>query len=263
MENVLRRKPIAVANWKMAMTVTETLAFVKEFRAAVASLAESVGVVICPPYTTLYLLSQVLSHSPVEIGAQNLCASAGHDHTGEISAALLADVGCKWVMLGHWEIRRRTAETDTDCNKKMHVAFRAGLRPILLIGEGAEERGQAEHVLAARLSDLLAGCDSAEAAQIAVIYEPEWTVGAREPAPPDYVAASCSFIRSWIGEEYGTDIARRIRIIYGGGVSPEYTERLLTSPDVDGLGAGRQGRDPVAFARIVQCIATAKGLIQT
>jgi triosephosphate isomerase len=260
MKNLPDRKAFAVANWKMAMTVIETLSFVEEFRTAVGSLGQSVEIVICPPYTALYLMSQVLSHSPIDLGAQNLDASAGKDHTGEISAPLLADVGCKWVMLGHWEIRRRTGETDTDCNRKMHVAFQAGLRPILLIGERAEERGQAEQVLAARLSDLFADCDSDEAAQIAVIYEPEWTIGAREPAPPEYVAASCSFIRRWIAKEYGNDVARRIRIIYGGSVAPEYTERLLASPDVDGLGAGRKGRDPVVFAQIVQLIATAKGL---
>lgn len=262
MKDLPDRKAFAVANWKMAMTVTEALAFVKEFRTAVGNLEQLVEIVICPPYTALYLLSQVLSHSPIDIGAQNLCASVGNDHTGEISGPLLADVGCKWVMLGHWEVRRRTGETDTDFNRKMHVAFQAGLQPILLIGEGAKERGQAEQVLAARLSDLLADCKSAEAAQIAVIYEPEWTIGAREPAPPDYVAASCSLIRRWIEENYGSDIARRIRIIYGGSVAPEYTESLLASPDVDGLGAGRKGRDPVVFAQIVQLIATTKGLAQ-
>ena len=121
-----------MANWKMAMTVSESLAFVQEFRTAVGNLAQSVEIVICPPYTALYALSQALAHSPIDLGAQNLFASPGPSHTGEISALLLADAGCKWVMLGHWEIRRRTGETDAGCNRKMHAAFHAGLRPILL-----------------------------------------------------------------------------------------------------------------------------------
>jgi triosephosphate isomerase len=255
------RKPIAIANWKMAMTVSESLAYVQAFRAAVASLAQSVEIVLCPPYTILYILSQALGHSAIDVGAQNLCASPGKSHTGEVSAQLLVDAGCKWVMLGHWEIRRRTGETDADINNKMHAAFQAGLQPIVLIGEGATERGQAEQALAARLPNLFTGCNPGQAGQAAVIYEPEWSIGAQEPAPPDYVAASCSFIRRWIGRECGADAAESVRIIYGGSVAPEHAQSLLASPDVDGLGAGRQGRDPVAFAQIVQRIAATKGLI--
>jgi triosephosphate isomerase len=261
MRDAQSRKPIAIANWKMAMTVLESLAFVQDFRGAVGSLAQSVEIVLCPPYTALYVLSQALGHSAIDLGAQNLCASPGKSHTGEVSAPLLADAGCKWVMLGHWEIRRRTGETDADINKKIHAAFQAGLRPIVLIGEGATERGQAAQSLAARLPSVFGEREPAQASQLAVIYEPEWTLGAEEPAPPDYVAASCSFIRRWIGQEYGADAAESVRIIYGGSVAPEYAQSLIASPDVDGLGAGRKGRDPVAFAQIVQLIAAAKGLV--
>lgn len=261
MEDPLRRKPFAIANWKMAMTVTESLSFVQDFRPAVGSLAQSVQIVLCPPYTALYVLSKALAHSPIDLGAQNLCALPGPSHTGEISAPLLADSGCRWVMLGHWEIRRRTGETDADVNQKMHAAFGAGLRPVLLIGEGAKERGQAEQALAARLPNLFAGCNPAQAGQAAVIYEPEWTIGAQEPAPADHVAAGCSLIRLWTGQAYGAEAAESVRIIYGGSVAPVYAKSLLASSDVDGLGAGRKGRDPVAFAQIVQQIAAAKGLV--
>ncbi len=261
MEDSPRRKPFALANWKMAMTVSESLAFVREFHVVVGNLAQSVNIVLCPPYTALYALSQALSDFPIDLGAQNLCAEPGSAHTGEISATLLADVGCKWVMVGHWEIRRRTDETDADLNKKIHAGFQAGLRPIVLVGEGAAERGQAEEALAARLPNVFAGCDPEQAAQAAFVYEPEWTIGAKEPASHDYVAAGCSFIRRWIEHEYGDDVAEEVSIIYGGGVAPEYAETLLASPDLDGLGAGRKGRDPVAFAEIIRLIAGAKGII--
>lgn len=95
-------------------------------------------------------------------------------------------------------------------------------------------------------------------AQAALAYEPEWTIGAKTPAPPDYIASGCAFIRNWIGKEFGEAVAKEVRIIYGGSVSPEHVERLLSSPDLDGLGAGRKGRDPIAFAQIVRFISAAK-----
>lgn len=260
MEDSPQRKPFAVANWKMAMTVPEGLAFVREFRPAVGSLAESMSVVLCPPYTALHSLSEVLVDSSIELGAQDVSAAPGISHTGAISPQLVANAGCKWVMLGHLEVRRRTRETDADCNAKVHAAFGAGLRPILLVGEGAAERGKADEVLEARLPHLLAGCDPSQVARSVVIYEPEWTIGAPKPASPADVAAGCSVIRRCITRIHGMDAGDGVRVIYGGSVAPEYAEELLASPDVDGLGVGRKGRDPVAFAQIVRLIAEGKGL---
>ncbi|PQP35398.1 triose-phosphate isomerase [Desulfobacteraceae bacterium SEEP-SAG9] len=255
------RKPLALANWKMAMTISASLAFIGEFRIAVSNLTEAVNVVICPPYTGLYAISQELTGSPVELGAQNLYAAPGIAHTGEISASLLADAGCKWIMLGHWETRRLRGETDTDVNTKMHAGLQAGLCPILMMGEAAKERGRVEKTLAKRLADLFADCEPEQAARLAICYEPEWTIGAEQPASSDVITAGCAFIRRWIEQAYGTDVAKQVRIIYGGSVTPEHAERLLISPDVDGLGASRMGRNPIAFAKIVRVIAAVKGLV--
>ena len=260
MDNRPHRKPFALANWKMAMTISESLAFAGDLRALLDDLPEAMNVVVCPPYTALFALAQALSHSPIELGAQNLCAESDKAHTGEISAELLADAGCAWVMVGHWEVRRRSRETDTVVNSKIHAAFGAGLRPILLVGEGTAERGRVEQALTERLADLFAGCGDEQAARLALVYEPEWSIGAREPAPPDDVAAGCGFIRHWISGAFGPAAAQEVRIIYGGSVTPENAERLLASPDIDGLGAGRQGRDAAAFGQIVRLIAAAKGL---
>lgn len=259
MEGLPHRKPVAIANWKMAMTVSEGIDFVKKFRATVDNIAHSVNIVLCPPYTSIYPLSQELSDSPIELGAQNLFAGRGKIHTGEISARLLAEAGCKWVMLGHWEVRRRTGETDSDINTKMHAALEAGLRPILLIGERTAEKDKAKDVLASRLPDLFGDCKPRQSAQAIIIYEPEWTIGAKAPASAVYIADCCFFIRNWIGQKFGVDVAEAVRIIYGGSVAPEHSKRLLTSRDVDGLGAGRMGRDPMAFGRIVRQIAASKG----
>jgi triosephosphate isomerase len=258
----MNRKPLALANWKMAMTIPESLVFVREFRAVVGDLARAVDIVLCPPHTALYAIAQDLAGSPIALGAQNLCAAPGLAHTGEISAPLLADAGCEWVMLNHWEIRRSRNETDADINRKIRAAFEASLRPILLIGESATERGQAREILETRLPTILAGCTRAQVAQMALLYEPEWTIGVKEPAPPEYVATGCGIIRQWLSRTYGAGCASTIRIIYGGSVTPEYATGLLASPQVDGAGAGRKGRDPAAFAEIVRLIAAAKGLAQ-
>jgi triosephosphate isomerase (TIM) len=253
------RKPFAIANWKMAMTISESLSFVREFCATIGDLGQAVDIVLCPPYTALHAVAQALAPSPIGLGAQDVSGATGKAHTGKISASLLADAGCEWVMLGHWEIRRRTGATDTDVNRKLHAAFQAGLRPILLIGESTTERGRAKAALVKRLPLIFAACEEKQVAHTTVIYEPEWTIGMQEPAPPDYVASGCRFIRQWIRQKYGDDAADSVRTIYGGSVTPEYAEGLLASPEVDGLGASRKGRDPNEFAQIVQMIATAKG----
>ena len=254
------RKPFALANWKMAMTIEEGKKFVTDFLERVGNLTDRAEIVLCPPFTALHALSLAIGRNSLELGAQNLWAGEGIAHTGEISSRLLIDAGCCWVILGHWEVRRRTGETDVDVNRKMHSALQVGLRPILMIGEETGQRGQAESVLAKRLPLFLAESDPEQLGRSVVVYEPEWTIGAPEPASPDYISSACAFIREWIEREYGQEPAREVRIIYGGGVSPEFTKDLLASPDVDGLGAGRKGRDPDAFARMVKTLAYSKGV---
>ena len=260
MPETLSRKPVALANWKMAMTISESLEFSARFRNAAVHLIPLIDVILCPPYTSIYPLFQTLSGTTIQIGAQDLCPASGEAHTGEISARLLADVGCKWAILGHWEVRRSKGETDEKVNAKILAASRAGLGPMVFVGESIAQKGKAREVLQARLPDLFRGCDAALVSRSIVLYEPEWSIGIMAPAPADYVAGCCGFIREWVQEKYGKDTAQTIRIIYGGSVTPKYSESLLAAKDVDGLGAGRKGRDPEAFSRIVQAIAVAKGL---
>lgn len=249
------RKPFALANWKMAMTLAETRAFVTAFAPQVADVWERVDIVICPPFTALHTLAQALVGTPVQVGAQNLHPGPGEAFTGEVSAALLADAGARWVLLGHWERRRHFGETNALVNRKVHAALAAGLRPILLIGEPAGWGGDPRDALAAQLERVLADCTAAQVARMAFVYEPEAAIGAAEPIPPQRVGAGCGFIRAWLAERFGQAVAQAVRIIYGGSVTPERAAALLAQPDVDGLGAGRKGRDPDAFARIVRQIA--------
>jgi len=251
------RKPFALANWKMAMTVAESLAFLRELQAAIADLGNAVEVVICPPYTALYPMARALEDvsAPIGLGAQDMHWASDPAYTGEISASLLADVGCRWVMLGHWERRRRRGEGDDLVQRKLQAALAAGLRPIVLVGQSSGEADQFQPALAAQLSHILADCDAAQVTGMAFVFEPEWSIGVAEPAPPQQVGAGCAFIRRWLAAAYGQAVAEAVRIITGGSVTPQHAAALLAHPDVDGLGVTRQGRRAADFAAIVHIIA--------
>jgi len=133
------RKGLALANWKMAMTFSQSLAFIQEFLAYAGEALERVDVVLCPPYTVLAAVATHLKGTPVAVGGQDLWPGLGEAHTGAISAELLADAGATWVMARHWEVRRRLREEDSDVNRKVRAALAGGLRPILLVGEAVGE----------------------------------------------------------------------------------------------------------------------------
>ncbi len=249
------RTPLALANWKMAMTLAETRAFVEAFVPQVTDLWERVDIVICPPFTAIHSLAQVLADTPVQVGARNLHPGPGEAFTSEVSAALLADAGARWVLLGHWERRRHFGETDELVSRKVHAALAAGLRPILLIGEPAGWRGDVREALTTQLARMLAGCTADQVAAMALVYEPEAAIGVAKPVPSEQVGAGCGFIRAWLAERFSQKAAQAVRILYGGSVTPEHAVSLLAQPDVDGLGAGRKGRDPAAFARLVRLVA--------
>jgi triosephosphate isomerase len=255
----MSRKPVALTNWKMEMTVAESLAFLRRFQAQAGDQLSQVQVILCPPYTALYAMAMALADSSIELGAQTVSTAAGGAHTGEISARLAAEVGGCWALLGHWELRRHMGETDEVVNRKVHRALEAGLRLILLVGEGQEESAdQVAPALERQLGRVLADCSAEPVSRSILVYEPEWTIGVAEPAPPQHVAAGCRIIRGWLAERFGQDTAQAVRLVYGGSVAPAYARELLALADLDGLGAGRKGRDPDAFAEIVRLIALAR-----
>jgi len=251
----MTRKPLALSNWKMAVTIVESLAFVRGFEALAGDLLDRVDVVICPPFTALWPVAQALRGSRIQLGGQNIAPSADPARTGEISVALLADAGCRWVMLGHWEVRRHLGDDDAIVNRKVHLALGASLAPILLIGEAHDDQSAQMDALEWQLEQVLAGCRAEQVETMAFVYELEGAIGVAAPALPEHVAAGCGVIRGWLRERWGGAVAESVRIIYGGSVAPEYVADLLTCLDVDGLGATRRGRDAATFAQIVRLIA--------
>jgi triosephosphate isomerase len=239
----------------MAMTVTESLAFIQDFQTLAGHSLDAVDVILCPPYTALGLVADVLEGEALQLGAQNVADSADPAHTGQISAALLADVGCEWVMLGHWEVRRHLGDDDALVNRKVRLALEVGLRPIPFVGEAQDERAPLAEALEGHLARVLDGCTAEQVARMAFVYEPERAIGASAPISPEHVAAACTYIRSWMRYQWGEAAAERTRIVYGGSVAPEFAPDLLECPDLDGLAATRRGRDPATFAEIVRLIA--------
>lgn len=252
------RKPLALSNWKMTMTVAQSLEFVRDFRPLAGSDPEQVDVVLCPPFTVIYPVAQVIAGTRLQLGAQDMAATTDIAHTGQVSAPLLADIGCRWVMLGHWEVRRYPGDDDETVNRKIHLAFEHDLRPIVLVGPSRESQLPWQSALADQLTRLLDGCQAEQVAGMAFVYEPESSIGEAAPADPRSVTVGCIFIRNWLAENWGEPTAEKVRIIYGGSVAPRFAADLLASPHVDGLGASRQGRDPASFAQIVRQIAKAR-----
>jgi triosephosphate isomerase len=252
------RRPLALSNWKMAMTVAESLAFVQKLEARAVDLLDDVDIVLCPPFTALWPVARALLESRLQLGGQNIAPTTEPARMGEISASLLADAGCRWVMLGHWEVRRHLGDDDETVNRKVHLALEAGLSPILLIGEARDEESPQEAALSQQLGRVLRGIGSDQIEKMAFVYEPESAIGVARPASSGHVGTGCAFLRDWLCEECGSRVADAVRIVYGGSVAPEHAQRLLAIPDVDGLGATRRGRDPEAFVQIVRQIARAK-----
>jgi len=257
------RTPLAIANWKMAMTIAESLAFLRDFIPLAGDLLDRVDVILCPPATAIHPLHRALeaTHpyaSRISLGAQDLSEDPEIARTGQISASLLVEAGCRWVMLGHWEVRRHLGDDDATVNRKVHRALEAGLNPLLLVGPGAGESLPLGAVLANQLSRVLDGCDAGQVSRMAFIFEPETSIGQDAPASPRLAAQGCRSIRRWLGQAYGDRIAQGVRILYGGSVAPEYAADLLASPDIDGLGASRQGRHPASFAKIIRLVDQVK-----
>ena len=254
------RKAIVAANWKMNMTVAETVSYIKIF------LGESgddtdVDVIIIPPFTALARASELISESySLKLGAQNMDAHRSGAFTGEVSAPMLRELFVRYVIVGHSERRRLFGETDASVNAKLHAAHEATLKPILCIGESLEERdgGRVEEVLTRQLQEGLKGLGHKEIQETIVAYEPLWAIGTGRNATPEQAQAAHAFIRRELAALTEPAVAERIRIQYGGSVKASNAAILLGEPDIDGALVGGASLDPREFAEIAKAAKTAK-----
>lgn len=243
------RKPFIAANWKMYKTIPETQEFISRFIALIGDTGERT-VAIAPPFTALATASEQLKNTGVLLAAQNMFFEDKGAYTGEISALMLSDIGCSFVILGHSERRQFFAETDEIVNKKMKAAQRHNLGIIFCIGETLTEResGKTYDVVKRELEK---GLDGVEPQRIVIAYEPIWAIGTGKTASPEQAQEAHAFIREILGNLYG-NISRELGILYGGSVTPENIDALMGCPDVDGALVGGASLNPESFARIVK-----------
>ena len=238
-----RRRPLVAGNWKMNGLAADALRLARSLAAAPDGAAE---LLVCPPATLLAPVAAALSGSRVALGGQDCHPDEAGAHTGDISAAMLADVGCSYVITGHSERRADYGETDAVVRAKTAAAHRAGLVAIVCVGETAAERdaGKAETVVAASLLGSIP--ESARPDNTVIAYEPVWAIGTGRTPTVDEVVAVHAALRAALGGR-GT----ATRILYGGSVKPDNAAALLASYDVDGAlvgGASLSGADFLAIA---------------
>ncbi|MDR2156913.1 MAG: triose-phosphate isomerase [Clostridiales Family XIII bacterium] len=246
------RRKIIAGNWKMYKTIAEAVGFAYEFVAG----AERVGheIVICAPFTQLAPLKRAFSGSDVKLGAQNMHFADEGAYTGEISPAMLAEIGVDYCVIGHSERRQYFAETDGTVNQKLKAAFARGISPIVCVGEVLEERdaGKAFDVVKRQLEAGLSGVARSDAERLVVAYEPVWAIGTGRTATPEQAEEMCAFIRQTVGGLYDDGAAERVRIQYGGSVKPSNARELLTKADIDGALVGGASLSPADFKAIVE-----------
>ncbi len=243
------RRPILAANWKMHKTVGEALAFVEAFLPRVKD-ADAVDVVLAPPFTALDAVGEALAGSGVALAAQNVNPEEAGAFTGEVSPGMLAELGCRYAIVGHSERRALYGETDADVSRKASALLAHGLRPIVCVGETLAQReaGRTFEVVGAQLEGSLAGIAEAAADELVIAYEPVWAIGSGRSATPELAQQVHAFIRERLARRFG---AAGVRIQYGGSVKPENVYALMAQPDIDGALVGGASLDPVAFACIV------------
>ncbi|HZH23723.1 MAG TPA: triose-phosphate isomerase [Solirubrobacteraceae bacterium] len=252
------RTPFIAGNWKMNKTVAEAERFVAALLPRVAAV-DGVEVVLCPPFLALQALVDSARGSQVAIYAQTMHEADEGAFTGEVSAAMLAELEVAGVVLGHSERREHFNETDKALQLKVPKALEAGLTPILCVGETEDERerGETERKLRHQVQEGLEKVPIERLAEVVVAYEPIWAIGTGRTATPEQAQEAVAFVRALVAG-FDAAAAERVRILYGGSCKPGNAAELMALPDVDGALVGGASLDPADFAAIVE-IATRAG----
>ena len=248
------RRPLVAGNWKMNTNAASG----RELAAAVGEASRangSVDVLVAPPAPYLTAVKDAAGDG-VMVAAQNVYFEDDGAFTGEVSVAMLKDLGCDAVLVGHSERRHVLGETDVVLNKKTKKALDAGLHVILCVGELLDERKaeKTNAVLDQQMSDALDGVDSLD--DVTIAYEPVWAIGTGETATPDQAEDAHKHLRQWIAGKYGQDAADKVRILYGGSVKPNNAAELIGQENVDGALVGGASLKPDLFVPIIEAAAS-------
>ena len=246
------RPPLIAGNWKMNLTLAESVALAKSVRDGSGKAPGDVS--LCVPFTALTVVGETIKGTPIRLGAQDLYWEAKGAFTGELSASMLKEVGVTHVLLGHSERRHIMGETHEFINKKTKAALAAGLTPVVCVGELLEERncGDTSNVIERQIQKGLDGLSPEDMAKAVVAYEPVWAIGTGKTASPRQAAEVHHFIRKTVSKKWGESTADGLRILYGGSVTPENVKDLMAEPDIDGALVGGASLKADSFAKIVR-----------
>ena len=246
------RKKIIAGNWKMNKTVAEAVELSTEIKRELAD-CNAVDVVLCPPFTAIKAVSDVISETVINVGSQNMSSEENGAYTGEISHEMLKELFVRYVILGHSERREYYKETDFWINKKVHKALEKNLRPILCVGETLEDResGNTEKVVEVQVREGLKDVSADAYTELVIAYEPVWAIGTGKVATSEQAQEVHAFIRGIVKDMVGEDAANAVRIQYGGSMKPGNAAELLAQPDIDGGLIGGAALDAASFAAIV------------
>jgi triosephosphate isomerase len=247
-----KRKPIIAGNWKMNKTMAEARDLASKLAPLVSGVKDR-EIVLAPTFTSLQAVGEAIKGTNMVLAAQNMHWEDKGAFTGEISAEMLLDLGCKYVIIGHSERRQYFGETDETVNKKAKQALKKGLLPIMCVGETLAEReaGRLDEVISRQVTDGLKDIGAEDMKKVVIAYEPVWAIGTGKTATPEQANEVHSLIRQKVQALYAAEISGGLRIQYGGSVTPENVSSLMAKPDIDGALVGGASLKPESFAALV------------
>ena len=247
------RKTVIAGNWKMNKTTTEAIDLANGLKRELYAI-EDIEIILCPPFTALDEVAEIVNGSNMTLGAQNMHWEASGAFTGEISGSMLKSLGCQYVILGHSERRQYFFETNEIVNKKTKVALRLGLLPIVCVGENLNERksGKTFDVIEDHVKNSLSGFTEEDMQKVIIAYEPVWAIGTGNTATPEQAQEVHKFIRTLLAKLFSSNLAEQVVILYGGSVKPDNTKELMSQEDIDGALVGGASLDVKSFSEIVR-----------
>jgi len=247
------RKPIIAGNWKMNLSIKEAVELVTGLKRQLSGVND-VEIVVCPPFTHLTTVNDVIKGSNIALGAQNIYCENNGAYTGEISAAMLKDVGCEFVIIGHSERREYFAESDQFINKKINKALEFGLKPIICVGETLSQResNKTEQVVTTQIKGCLAGLTEDQMLQCVIAYEPVWAIGTGKTATNEQAQEVHCLIRDLLKNLFSQSVSEKTRIQYGGSVKPDNIAGLMSQKDIDGALVGGASLKEDSFVKLVK-----------
>ena len=247
------RRVIIAGNWKMNKNIGESIDLANSIKRSLYDV-EDVEIVVCPPFTSLSDVNEITMETNIKLGAQDCFWEKEGAFTGEVSAAMLKNVGCEYCIIGHSERRQFFGETNETVNKKLKVLLKENIKPIVCVGEKLEERksGKTFDVIKDHVVNSLAGLCKEEMSRTVIAYEPVWAIGTGVNATKEQAEEVHKYIRTLLGQMYGDEVAKLVRIQYGGSVKPENIKELILQEDVDGALVGGASLKADSFVQLVK-----------